>query len=631
MGAIAGIVYPDIYQVTDCIVPMMRALERRSRGARFTHSWRNIQLGAFKNPIGFNSRHTIAAALDGHIANGPALRKHLKEIGHSPQHFTDAELIVCAYECWELDFLKHIDGEFALVIIDESNAQTILARDRIGKKPLYWYHDAKHFIFASELNPLLATGMVPQTPAEDGLAAYLSLGYIPQDVTPILGVNKLLPAHALVFGPGRRCYVSSYWSYGSHFDNPRERPQKEVTGHLQELIQTSIAQHIQPKQPIGCFVSGGLGSAGIAYFTKKLAGPDQVVAYSAGFDEYNTADLSAASNVCQALALPHESSLTTQTNFLDDIVRVVWHLGEPIADPNILSTWHLAELAATQTQQVLSGMGSDELLAGHMRYTKEGLGESYEPWFHKIIQPLQRAIAVPILKYLNPGAALEILRNSRTNPWQALYLEKNALFNRSQLAQAAPPLADLFNLDTFLQKFYRLDHIHSLVASYLYFDVKTRLPECFILQYDRLTTAFDLGWAAPYLSTSIVEYLAGIAEPDSIEAKETAVYLKAILRSHLPDSVLDRPKEKRPHFLETWADSPVLTEAFHLLVNGTCVDTGLISKKWLLRQLDTPSSKRHAFRYLWAVLILEIWYRLFVSSPISFEPPDISLIELLSE
>jgi asparagine synthase (glutamine-hydrolysing) len=161
--------------------------------------------------------------------------------------------------------------------------------------------------------------------------------------------------------------------------------------------------------------------------------------------------------------------------------------------------------------------------------------------------------------------------------------------------------------------------------------MKTRLPECYILQYDRLTTAFNLNWEAPYLSREIIEYLAGITEPDALRSDDTATYLKALLRSHLPNSVLDRPKEQRPHFLESWADSGPVKEAFQLLLNGTCVDIGLVSKRWLTHQLDTASSRRHAFRYLWAVLVLEIWYRLFISSPITYEAPEISLTELLSE
>ncbi len=211
------------------------------------------------------------------------------------------------------------------------------------------------------------------------------------------------------------------------------------------------------------------------------------------------------------------------------------------------------------------------------------------------------------------------------------YLRHNALFDEKNLAYISPKLAGIFDPDSFLHKFHHLSRINSIVSSYLYFDVKTRLPDCFMLQFERLTTSRGLNWQAPFLDRAIVEFTASLPEPETLTETETATYLKPLLKHIFSDLVVSRPKKTRREFLNQWANTPNLRKAFELLLTGTLVETGLISSKWLKRQLDPENFNPETFRDLWAILMLEIWFRLFINRPIQSSPPEISLFELFSE
>ncbi len=622
MGALGGVVYPDIFQVTDLLAPMMRVMRRRCSLTPETHSWQHLQVGVAGHCIGSNDKQNLHMFLDGTIHNAEALHKDLKRRGHQFSDAKQANLLVHAYQAYGLDFVQHIDGDFAIAIVDESRNQLILIRDRLGRKPLYWYEDANHFLFASELPALLATGAVPQTAAIDALSAYLSLGYMPQDMAAIEGVNKLLPGHYLVLSPNQHKNIRQYWSYSDCFTRPCKDATDDIPQHLDTLLDHAVKARMPAAASSGCFVSGGLGSAAIA---AHIARQHSVQGYTAGFTPDNDSDIAASKMIADKLQIQQHIDLIGPESALDDLVKAIWHLGEPIADPTVLATYRLCRLAAENTQTVFSGMGCDELLGGHQRYAVPEEKDPAKSWLQGFLQPIERKLLVPLLNRMHRGIALQLVRNLGMNPWQARYLQANSLFNRKALASAAPALAPLFDAKIFLQRFHQLGKIQSTLSSFLYFDVKTRLPDCYLLQYDRFTTGFGLQWETPFLTKDIVEYLATIRAGHPLPKT-----FQNILRPEWINDILPKPKELRPHFLASWADHPKVYESFNLLLQGTCVDTGLISETWLREQLKDPHARRMAFLQLWAVLVLEVWLRLFVTKPIRMNVPDITLKALLT-
>lgn len=631
MDGIAGVVYADAFQVTNLIEPMLDTLAYRGSGSHHIHTHRNTQIGASGENCYTSREKNLSVAIDGCPCCIKELKVILKQHGYAIKTGLHAEVILHAYDLWGPEFIRHIHGEYAIAIFDQTQERVYLYRDRLGKKPLYWYRDQHHFMFASELKALLATGVVPQTPAKDSLASYLYFGYIPQDMTPIKDVNKLLPAHYLQLEKDHSLHVVPYWSYSACFENKQSIGNADAANHLNALLERSVRMRLPKDQKVGLLLSGGLGSSSIAYYVSKNHPHSDTSAYSVGFEGQNDADIEAAKLVASTLGITHDWTMLTPNTFLEDLVDIAWHLDEPLADPNVIATWKLAGLASQHVGTVFSGMGSDELLAGHNRYTIEEYSSGPATGFYHSILVFLKALLAPLLDKIYKPAAFTIARAAGTNPWQLDYLRLNALFTESEIKQAAPKLMGCFDPEVFLNKFHHLARIDSRVSSFVYFDVKTRLADCFLLQFDRLTAAHGLEWIAPYLDRQIVEFLATIPEPQELSEAETAILLKTILKDALPKEVVSRPKKTRPYLLRSWTETSELNDIFMLLCKGTLVESGLISGSWMKKITATPQARFENFRHLWAILALEVWFRLYITLPVQQQRPKISLRELLLE
>ncbi len=613
---IAGAVYPDVFQVKPLIHPMLEALAYRNPKGSDLYSFKNVQIGMRGGKIAAPAKKQIFVALDGTLDNPEELRQ---EIGRLDSSFhlpiSDGELIARAYAAFGTACLERLNGAFAFALYDQAQEILLLARDRIGKKPLYWSDGSHGFFFASELKALLVTGCIAQTPALEALASYLYFGYIPQDLTPIQNVNRLLPGHFLLLKRTRTLMINPYWSYSSFFQKEHALSPATTLKILEELIDTSVEREISETEgAYGCYLAGGLGSTTIASRLQQ-----QAVSFSVGFKGQNEADIRAARTVAEQFKMAHEEEWISKENFSQDLVKIAWHLDEPLADPQIVATWQLAKLAKATVSTLFSGMGSDELLAGHTRYTKKVLAHS---WSEKPLQFL-RHLFIPILQSLQFRASYTLLRQSRLDPWQFAFLRQNALFSESLMQSAAPKLASFFDAEVFLAKFHNLERVTKPVSALLYFDIKTRLPDCFMLQFERLTAAHGLDWKAPFLSRALVEFAAGIPLEKNGEA-----WLKLLLEGSVSSDILNRPKLSRPHFLQSWG--PELKELFQLLLRGVLVESGFVSAAWIKRQIQSQESLQSHFRHLFALLMLEIWFRLYIDGPIQTHPPTLSVKELLT-
>lgn len=627
MPGIAGIVYPESTPAGSLVKPMLDTLEHRGDKSRDLVVFKNMEIGIQGGKL--TRFHNRIAALDGHLYRTESLRKFLQEKGYPALTASDTELILYAYDVWESSFLEHLEGDFAFFLLDEKNDKLILARDRIGKKPLYWYHDQNHFVFASEIKSILKSGIVPQTLAKDAFAYYLYFGFIPQDMSPVQKVNKLLPSYALHFYHSHYKTIIPYWSYSEHFLHRKKESTETILSNVNELLEESVKMRIPDQKAFGCFLSGGLGSASTAYYLKKLAKGKEINSYSVVFQDETEQDLFAAKDVAKHLAMTHQYEIVTPTNCCDQLLKIFWYLDEPLADPNSIAVWKLATLAAS-SKVIFSGMGSDELFAGHNRYTVTERKRNYLYWALAPLIPILKHIFLPLLLHISQRSTFKILQQIRTNPWQLDYLNQNALFTDTIRNQAAPEVAHLFDPHVFLHKFHHLSRISSPVASFLYFDVKTRLPDSYILQYERLLTAQNITWNTPFLDRNLIEYLAGFPEPEELQEQETFFILKTLLKDSLPPSFLNRPKKTRRSFLSSWVDTADFSKYFDMLLHGTLVESGLISKKWLLEQLKSTESKRKAFPYLWAILAYEVWIKMFIHNKIDTKPPTISMEDFLN-
>ncbi len=387
-----------------------------------------------------------------------------------------------------------------------------------------------------------------------------------------------------------------------------------------------------PTRTLGCFLSGGIGSASVAHYIRQMRPFDEISAFSVGFKGQNDSDVMAASGFAQAAHLEQTIGIITPKTLLDDFVKIIWNLDEPIADPTVISTFNLAKIASTQTHLVYSGMGSDELLAGHGRYTLSEQ-ESSLKYGARIFawHMLLRIIVVPIIQQFNPHLAFNILKHAQSNVWQVGYIRHNCIFSEDLLSRAAPSLSVFFNPDVFVQKFHNLPNIESRTSSFLYLDFKTRLPDLYIAQYEKLTMANGLDWRAPYLDAKIIDYLAGLPEPSSLTEAGTASILKGMFTEIFPKELIYRPKKTPKNFLNSWVKEAGLKEVFQCLNRGALVESGIIDENWILTVTDTVENCEKYFQNLWALLALEVWFRLFINFPVEPKCPEITLMELLTK
>lgn len=273
MTGISGIIFPDVFQIHSLEENMLQMLshrqEKRRPEIKDSFIYKNIRIGSIGKLIRENPKKNIFLIFDGYIYNEKEVRQELKKRGYFTENQTVEDTLIFAYEEWSEKFPDRLNGDFSIAILDTRLDKLILVRDRIGCKPLYWYQDDRHFIFASEIKALLATGLIPQAPSLEALATYLTLGYFPQDITPIENVNKLLPGHILQINLNQIKSIHDWWSYASKFtsklkDDPITKAEK-IDHTLEKAVQRRRAQ-----EESGCFLLGGLGSGAALHYLKKL-------------------------------------------------------------------------------------------------------------------------------------------------------------------------------------------------------------------------------------------------------------------------------------------------------------------------------------------------------------------------
>ena len=604
MANLAGIIHPTAFQITELIGTMSRAFSHTTPFQFFRY--KNLELGVWDESFVTNEHKTIWVMVDGTILNAGELRAELKKLGFSFTTENDNELILRAYEAWKESFMSRLNGDFVIILFDEEHERLYIIRDRIGKKNLYWTMKGEYFLFSTEIKGLLATEMVPQTPSTVGLGSYLYFGYIPQDITPIKEVNKLLPGYYLRINLSRQFSIEQYWSLSHHFEAKESLTKEEAYQRFGELFEEGVRTALPKNGIIATLGSDNLGSTALNWQVNKIAGSNTLRSYQASFENMQPEEL------------------------LADLVEMVWHLDTPIADPYILQTWHLAKMASRETKYVLADLGWQEMLAGHRRYFQTNPIVS-PPLAHRLAALLPtkflKQFLIPGLTRCHLKQQWRILRNIDFNKDQILYLMQLALFKGSRREKVSPLLCHFFDPEIFTQRFHRLKSIPGNVDPFLYLDIKTELPDQLLFQYEQLLAPFGLKLATPFLDYRMVELMAKMPEEIKIEEKTPAAMLRNYLQQVAPELTL--PPVKKESLISKWCALPQFRELFTLLEKGLLVEEGLISAKWLRSFLRYPHLAETTFRQFWAILILEIWFRLFIHQPIGSQSFDVDLKEFL--
>jgi asparagine synthase (glutamine-hydrolysing) len=558
-------------------------------------------------------------AYNGEIYNHPALRRELESAGAAYTSGSDTETLLLLYQQRQADMLGHLRGMFAFVLWDAVHRRALIARDRAGEKPLYYYHDRDRFIFASEIKALLAHPEVPRRAALDAhrLALYLSFGYLPAPQTAFAQIDALLPGHLIELDLNR---VYPLVQPRPYFIPPplaparpvTEREAREYAAQVREAIDEAVQQALLSDVPLGVFLSGGLDSSLIAALMRRHV--EHVRTFSIGFVGDASFDETAyAEQVARALGTEHQA-FHVEPDALALLPRLVWHHDQPFADSSAIPTFLVSQMTREHVTVALTGDGGDELFAGYERFYALALTRRLQA-----IPPLiwrTAAAALTVVPegtdYYNPVRRARRFVRAAARPESRAYFDWVRVFSADQVHQltgrADDPAADQF------ERLYAGSGANAALAA----NFRTYLPDDLLIKTDRSSMAVSLETRAPFLDVRVIELAARIPLNLKLRGRTTKYILKQAARGLLPDAIIDRPKHGFGVPLGAWLrrDQSLVRE---LLFDRRTRERGLLDQAAVAALLDEHAAGRrdHGQR-IWALLTLELWYRLFI------DPPELS-------
>ncbi len=569
-----------------------------------------IDLATGDQPLA-NEDQSVWVVFNGEIYNFADVRQQLVQAGHRFRTRSDTEVIVHAYEQWGADCVERFRGMFAFAVWDAPAHRLLLARDRLGVKPLYYAETANGIVFASEIKAILEDPSVSRAWRTDALDAYLTLEYIPGPATIYRQVQKLPAGHLAIVERGRLA-VRQYWDLTFTGDGDAAR-EPEYLERLDALLRESVALRLISDVPLGAFLSGGIDSSAVVAYMKE-ASDAPVVTTSVGFAEKAFDELAHARVVAEHLACEHHE-VVANPDVRDMLPRLAWHLDEPFADSSAVPTYYVSEAARRQVTVALSGDGGDELWAGYGRHRVE----HWETRVRGMLGPvLSRAagLAGALLPHAVKGA--RALGHLALPPDEA-YARKHAygIFEGSVKRSL---YSDDFRAETrFADPFAAFRAAYAACSSpdpldrALYVDVKTYLVDDILTKVDKMSMAVSLETREPLLDHRLLEFAATV--PSSLKLRDgTSKYLlRRVLHNRVPPSILERGKQGFAVPSGEWLRGPLAEMTDALLFDGRLRSRGLFAPAAVARLWDEHrTGKRDHRERLWALVMLELWFREFI-------------------
>jgi asparagine synthase (glutamine-hydrolysing) len=573
-----------------------------------------IDLAGGHQPLS-NEDGSVWVVFNGEIYNYPDLTHELETKGHVFRTRSDTECIVHAYEQWGAECVQRFRGMFAFAVWDRRQQRVFLARDRLGKKPLYYALIGNTLIFGSEIKALLAFPGLDRALDLQALSDFLSLLYIPSPKSIFRHVRKLPPGHYLLAGR-EAVSVRQYWDV--HFASTLAEPD-DAAQRLAEVLDEAVRIRLRSDVPLGAFLSGGLdSSAVVGVMSRELKTP--VITSSIGFAEDAFNELPYARQVAELFRTEHHEHMVTP-DALEVLEKLVWHYDEPFGDSSAVPTYYVSKLAREHVTVALSGDGGDENFAGYRRYyfdVRENKVRALIPgWLRR---PMFSAIGAlyPKADYLPQifrGKAF--LSNVARTPWGAYFYSVSGMQeeDKAQLLRADVRAAlGGYHSATLFEELYRTADGPDSLSRIQYIDFKTYLPDDILAKVDRASMAVSLEVRCPILDHRLVEYVAGLPSPLKLKGTRTKLIFKQAIRGLLPESIFERSKMGFAVPIGSWLRHelrPLISDyALGTVKRHDLFDTDMVAKLWREHQ----SGLRDRTTELWGILVFNMWHDRFARS-----------------
>ncbi len=570
-----------------------------------------IDLAGGHQPLS-NEDGTVWVTFNGEIYNFRELREDLKGRGHQFRTVSDTEVVVHSYEEYGDDCFKQFNGMFAIGIWDGKRNRLVLARDRLGKKPLYYSLIDETFLFSSELKAIMSYPGFPRRVDPLSLTKYLFFEFIPCPHTIFRDAKKLPPASYLI-SDGKGFEVREYWSPFHSLETVGAFSEEEAASRVTELLRQSVKRRLVSDVPLGVFLSGGIDSSAVTALAQR-ENPGKIETFSIGFEDASFDESDYAMLASKHIGTKHHERTMGPADLLNIVPNLPDILDEPMADASILPTYLLSKFTREYVKVALGGDGGDELFAGYPTYLAHKFARFYDRWMapvHPLLAFLGNLLPVSdnnisfdfkVKKFLSGMGYTDTIRNfvwlgsfSFPELQSVLSTEIRSHLNQERLVEEISayesvfPSADRAGLLQFL-------------------DLKLYLQEAILVKVDRASMACSLEVRAPFLDHGFVEFVMGLPSSLKLRGLTSKYILKKAMESFLPHDVIHRKKKGFGVPIAKWVKGPLKELFGDLLSHDRIGREGFLNPAYVDTLLkDHLVGKKDNRKQLWTLLVWELW------------------------
>lgn len=623
MCGIAGIYYfdiarkvemPDLKQMTDSII-------HRGPDDEGFYNYQNvglamrrlsiIDLSGGHQPI-FSEDQQKIIVFNGEVYNFIDHRPELEQKGYNFQTKTDTEVVLNLYQEYGPDFLSKLNGMFGLAIWDHSKQELVVARDRIGIKPLYYYRDNEKIVFASEIKAILA---LPEIRAEldiKGFGVFLKYGFTPAPYTLFKNIYKLPPAHFLRIR-GKHVDIKPYWKLS--YLPKHTGSEGQIKESLYDILKSSVKYRMIADVPLGSFLSGGIDSSGIVHMMSEIGIKNintYCIGFGKGYEFYN--ELEAANRFAKDYKTNHHEILV-KPDVVTLFPELIAHLDEPLADSSFLVTYLVSKLARETVTVILSGVGGDELFGGYRRYLNVQMNKYLKImplWFRRhILKKVVNSLPVDrnntLLNYFRLAKAY---LNTADLVLQQQYEQYTSVFDddfRQQIALESQSVPNYY------ERYFEECDSPDILDKIMYFDLKTSLPDQLLMLSDKMSMATSVEARVPFLDHRVVEYAARIPSQLKLKGFKLRHIQKKIFENRFPGYVFQQKKKGFGAPVGTWIRNELKEMTYDLLSEEYLRKQGVFNHLTVQKTLDDHFQMKEDYTdNLLALIVFQIWYQKYL-------------------
>lgn len=563
-----------------------------------------------------NEDGTLWIVYNGEIYNFRELREDLIRRGHVFRSRSDTETIIHLYEEYGVECLKYLRGMFAFAIWDERDKSLFLARDRVGKKPLFYLYSEKTFVFASEIKAILQDEEIPRMPDITAIHHYLTYMSVPSPSSAFEGIKKLPPAHYLICKDGH-VSIKRYWKL-SYLPKFAVQDEKELENELYEKINDAVRIRLISDVPLGAFLSGGMDSSVVVALMSRIM-KEPVKTFSIGFYEKEYDELRYARIIAEKFKTEH-TEFKVRPDAVEILPKIIWHYNEPFADPSAIPSYYVSKLAREHVTVVLNGDGGDEIFGGYVRYAANELAMKFErmPHFFKNkmlpfigrLMPSSKNPASFFWRFKRFAQTLPLSPELRNASWITHFNNEMKEGLYSEKFKENTKGVDSF--DIILDKYKQAD-ADNFVDKTLYADVSLYLADTLLSKMDIASMANSLEARSPLLDHELMEFVAKIPARLKVCKGRTKIILKNTFKNILPEEIIKRDKMGFGVPLDRWFRNELKDMAYDTLLSQRSIERGYFRKDYIKKILDEHISGRWNWQYhIYNLLMLELWHRMFI-------------------